>query len=132
MRYCPYWVFLSTGQHYDLALQTEGGSLTILSTKTNDYRDIEVSTASIRYGSISKYKYNGKKYINSRYCEWGYDDTDEKIISCSDVCQMDAESERKPNVLNINLTILFGLSLFLMEFGTTYCKLIVQDRKKVN
>jgi hypothetical protein len=70
MRYCPYWVFLSTGQHYDLALQT-------------------------------------------RYCEWGYDDTDEKMISCSDGCQMDAESERKPHVLNINLTISFELSLFL-------------------
>lgn len=65
----PFWVFRRTSDGYDLVLSESALYLKVLNTRTNDYRDIELSAVveAGKYVVYLKYKFrNGMYRLSSR------------------------------------------------------------------
>ena len=58
-----FWVFRVGVDGFDTLLHTSGRTLTVLATRSNYYRDIEVSSAVANQGSKVRYWFNGREYV---------------------------------------------------------------------
>jgi hypothetical protein len=58
----PVWVFGKTANGYDLIMKTDTLQVEILNSRTNGYRDINVSSITVTEIMVARFNYDGQKY----------------------------------------------------------------------
>jgi hypothetical protein len=58
----PFWVFRKTAEKHELVLSITALGLEVLNTKTNDYSDIRIASATAQSVRTVIFKFDGRQY----------------------------------------------------------------------